>query len=1060
MKKLITTTLLITCSVFFFSGQVFSQKPVVNRNLEIIAADQMQTYILGNKRIEVPTGKPVAVYFPDYPVTPSSPEKMALQYLAENAVMLKIDLSHIEYVKTFETPAAYHVHFQQVIDGYPVFNSDINVTVSKYNHVVFLMNGYRIAYGTKTHFEVKPFNVSAQDALLKAKNYLGVNTETVFEKSETVIHYLNGKFRLAQKVNLVPSTGIYGDWEIFVDAFTGEIFSAEDKACYNHGEGNKGKQTVTAVDGSGWVFDPDPITHATTTYGSPGFSDNNDADSDSLTAHLETRILPDITFNGSVYSLVSPWAEIKDFEAPFTGLHTNPTSDFHFTRSHDTFEAVNTFFHIDQSMRYINLDLGIPLMPYQYTTGVKFDPHGLNGDDNSHYITSTGSLAFGDGGVDDAEDFMVVTHELGHGIHDWVTSGGLSQVEGLSEGCGDYWAASYLRSTAYWTPANPAYNWVFIWDGHNPFWDGRITNYTAHYPEGLTGQIHTDGQMWSSSLMSIYDLIGREPTDRNFLEGLAMTNGSSGQVDAANAFIVSDQINYGGIHIQDITDVFMARGYITGPVTVDFSADVTGGQPPLTVHFTDLSFSTMGDIISWDWDLDGDGNTDSNEQNPVWVYTQGGSYDVKLTVSDGTNQASLTKENYISVNSGVFVWEGQANDPNYSGAFIRDYFSAQGYEVVYSSGADLPSSLSGFDAAFLSFGNWGSGGSTYTELTDENADIIIAYLQAGGKVYLEGGDSFGFNQSGNTTLLNLFGLASASDGSSSQTPVTNLQGQSAAITNGMLFTGSTQPQNTYIDIYTPNANGTLAFTESTVGNVAVQSAQGNARTFCFSYALAGLINGSSPSTKEELLDKLIEFFDIPIPVELISFNAQVSFNNVELNWETASELNNSGFEVQKKEAGIGNQDSEWENIGFVPGFGTSTEKHSYSFVDKNLSAGSIYQYRLKQMDFDGSYEFSDIIEVEINQPVKFSLEQNYPNPFNPATTISYSIAEDAFVQIKIFNMLGQQVAAPVSTKQSAGIYNVVFNADVLSSGTYLYSIEADYGNGKTYKSVKKMMVLK
>lgn len=249
-------------------------------------------------------------------------------------------------------------------------------------------------------------------------------------------------------------------------------------------------------------------------------------------------------------------------------------------------------------MRWINISLSYPLTPYQYTGGVRFDPHGLSGSDNSHYITSTGSIAYGDGGVDDAEGLGVVLHELGHGLHDWLTVGSLSQVEGLSEGSGDYWATSYVRNAGYWNSSNPAYNWVFIWDGHNPFWAGRIVNYTAHYPEGLTGTIHTDGQMWASSLMSIYDLIGRTPTDKNFLEALSMLNSSSGQVDAANAFIAADQLFYSGSHLAQIIPVFADRGYIEGPINADFTADVTSGPGPLTVNFTDLSISQPNPIIS------------------------------------------------------------------------------------------------------------------------------------------------------------------------------------------------------------------------------------------------------------------------------------------------------------------------------------------------------------------------------------------------------------------------------------------------------------------------------
>ncbi|RQW90388.1 MAG: PKD domain-containing protein, partial [Geobacter sp.] len=453
-----------------------------------------------------------------------------------------------------------------------------------------------------------------------------------------------GTFRLAQVVTIVPDEALFGEWQIMIDTQTGEIFRVEDVACYSEPLFNP-----LLVDGAGYVFDPDPITHARTTYGTTGFVDNNDADSDSLTAHRVLRTLKDITFDGSVYTLKGPWAEIRDFESPYTGLHTSTTSDFFYTRFNDNFEAVNTYFHIDNSMRWINNNLGYTVTPYQYVGGVRFDPHGLSGSDNSHYITSTGSIAYGDGGVDDAEDLGVVLHELCHGIHDWITAGGLSQVEGLSEGSCDYWSTSYIRSTGFWTPAYPAYNWVFIWDGHNPFWAGRITNYTAHYPEGLTGTIHTDGQMWSSSLMSIYDLIGKIPTDTDFLEALSMTDASSGQQDAAYAFIAADQLIYGGSHLAQIIPVFVDRGYIEGPIAADFMADVTNGEAPLTVHFTDLSISQPNPITSWQWDFNNDGITDATTQNPTWIYSDFGIFSVKLTVSDGTNVDTETKIDYITV---------------------------------------------------------------------------------------------------------------------------------------------------------------------------------------------------------------------------------------------------------------------------------------------------------------------------------------------------------------------------------------------------------------------------
>ncbi|HSP87144.1 MAG TPA: PKD domain-containing protein [Ignavibacteriaceae bacterium] len=1046
----------VATALFFCLFQnLNAQKELRNRELEIIPDEKIESTTMNKKRVETITGKPVALYNVNYQVKPDTPELMARQFLLENSKLLKINysLENILFKTVVETPAAYHVHFTQHINGYPVYNSDINVTIGRNNKVVFVMNGYKIAYGSKENLNLSPLNISKENALLSAKNYMGLNDQINFENVETIVYYNKGSFRLAQKVNIIPSAEKHGEWEILVDAGSGEIFRVEDKAYYYDGDDEKNKRT--GVNGSGWVFDPDPITHATTTYGTTGFVDNNDADSDSLTAHLEVRDLIDITFNGTNYSLVSPWAQITDFESPFTGLHPSATSNFYYTRNSDNFEAVNVFYFVDQSMKYINQTLGITLMPHQYTGGVKFDPHGLSGDDNSHYISATGTISFGDGGVDDAEDISVIVHELGHGIHDWLTGGSLSQVEGLSEGCGDYWAVSYIRNTGYWTNANPAYNWVFIWDGHNPFWPGRITNYTAHYPEGLVGQVHTDGQMWASSLMSVYDLIGREPTDRNFLEGLAMTNGSSNQQDAANAFMQSDQLNYAGIHLTDIATVFVARGYIDAALTVDFTADVTGGQAPLTVQFTDLSNSINGPIISWEWDLDGDGDTDSNIQNPSWVYTTNGSFTVSLTASDGTETFTETKTGYISVNSGIFVWEGEANGPNYSGTFFKTSLEDSGYTVTYSTAPDLPSSMEGFDAAFLSFGNYGSSGTTYTELTDENASTIIDYLQSGGKVFLESSDAMGFDQDDNTTFLNLFGLASATDGSSGNHPITNLQGQSGALTSGITFTSTSQPQTAWIDIYTASANGTYAFNEPSVGNVAVQSAQGDARTFCFSYALGKLNNGVFPSTKENLLQEILDFFEVePVPVELSSFNAVVSDNRIELVWETASEINNSGFELERN---INNK--KFEKITFISGHGTTTEKQIYSFIDKPNADGKI-SYRLKQIDFNGDINYSSTIEVNFNLPKEFSLSQNYPNPFNPTTKINYSLAVDSRVTLGIYNLLGQQVSLLVNKEMTAGKYDLDFDAGKLTSGTYFYRIEAVGKDGKSYTSTKKMLLVK
>jgi hypothetical protein len=159
-----------------------------------------------------------------------------------------------------------------------------------------------------------------------------------------------------------------------------------------------------------------------------------------------------------------------------------------------------------------------------------------------------------------------------------VTNGGLSQVNGLSEGTGDYVAGSYSRALGSWLPADPGYNWTFNWDGHNPFWGGRLLNYSATYPGGLTGQIHTDGQIWATTMMKIWDDIGAAKSDKAFWSGLAMTNSSTNQNDAANAvFTASGNLGYTFAERTAIRNRFVAAGYTIPPLNAPITGvDVSG----------------------------------------------------------------------------------------------------------------------------------------------------------------------------------------------------------------------------------------------------------------------------------------------------------------------------------------------------------------------------------------------------------------------------------------------------------------------------------------------------
>ena len=190
-----------------------------------------------------------------------------------------------------------------------------------------------------------------------------------------------------------------------------------------------------------------------------------------------------------------------------------------------------------------------------------------------------------------------------------------------------------------------------------------------------------------------------------------------------------------------------------------------------------------------------------------------------------------------------------------------------------------------------------------------------------------------------------------------------------------------------------------------------------------------------------------------IPVELTSFAASVNEDEVVLNWSTATETNNQGFEIQRKSA------ADFQTVGFAEGHGTTTEIQNYSFTDSKLEPGT-YTYRLKQIDYNGSFEYSNSVEAEIIAPAEFSLKQNYPNPFNPATVIKFSLAVDSRVTLRLFNVLGEEIAILLQTDLSAGSQEINFDASNLTSGVYLYRLEAAGIDGSSFTSTKKMILNK
>jgi hypothetical protein len=217
------------------------------------------------------------------------------------------------------------------------------------------------------------------------------------------------------------------------------------------------------------------------------------------------------------------------------------------------------------------------------------------------------------------------------------------------------------------------------------------------------------------------------------------------------------------------------------------------------------------------------------------------------------------------------------------------------------------------------------------------------------------------------------------------------------------------------------------------------------------------VNNYSPSfpwplTNITVLGTYIDPVDIVLPVELKNFTAKASEDKVELNWDARTEVDNKGFEIER--AVKENENLSWLKIGFVSGKTQVNFSRNYYFIDKNLWGGNKFLYRIKQIDADGTFRYSDEVEVEL-LPTKYELYQNYPNPFNPVTNIKFSLPEDAQVSIKIYDVLGSMIDEILNQEFKAGFHKVEFNASQYASGIYIYRFES-----KNFTNVKKMVLMK
>ena len=316
------------------------------------------------------------------------------------------------------------------------------------------------------------------------------------------------------------------------------------------------------------------------------------------------------------------------------------------------------------------------------------------------------------------------------------------------------------------------------------------------------------------------------------------------------------------------------------------------------------------------------------------------------------------------------------------------------------------------------------------------------------------------------TVTFVFPLGSTLGGGTSNTATVKF-------TNGSFSSGSSYLDAKLTSSKHPNNNSGTSYLNCywTLSSADIKNFSANAS---FKYSSANLFgdaanmfllryNGSSWATYEHPLNNTLSItgltsfgdftggLDGGLPVELESFTSVVTGRDVNLKWATSKEINNSGFEVERSVAGK----NEWTSLAFVKGNGNTNTLTQYSYSDVKLETGS-YQYRLKQIDYNGNYEYHNLNgDITISVPTKFDLTQNYPNPFNPTTKIDFSIPSNGAVKLAVYDMSGKEVKVLVNDTRNAGYYTVQFDASGLSSGTYFYRISAG-----SYSAVKKMVLIK
>jgi len=529
------------------------------------------------------------------PPSAEAPREIAGRFLAARAGLFKMQagLEDLRLAAASESPGGRHFRFVQTYRGLPVFDAGAEVHVARDGRVYLAHNDYVPGID----LSISPGRSKADVIQAALRDYLATWSIATDKKGGRRV-YAGEQLKLAQDVS--PELGVFAGPAPGGPAGAGQetprlayrlVVSAESPFGVTEYIVDAGSAAVlrrrslvqeTHITGRGQVFDPNPVN----TLDDTSLRDNNDADSPAFTPAYRTVPLPGLSrFFFDLFGpvgLAGPYVRINDFvEAPFFASPFSSTGDFLFTRDRQEFEDVMVYFHIDRSQRYIQ-SLGFTGVNNR---SIAVDPHGLNGADNSHYVGfpfGIGWIAFGEGGVDDAEDADVILHEYGHSIQDNTTGGkyiGLGESGAQGEGFGDYWAFSNgPTGPGSFDPACLA-EWDFGFLGCL-----RRLDSTKHYPEDIVHEVHDDGEIWSSTLHDLFLALGKPAADTIVLESHFLVPFFPTFCNGARALQDADGILYAGADRAAIGTITAHHG-IAGDLAAANLSVTRPGFPTAGLHF-------------------------------------------------------------------------------------------------------------------------------------------------------------------------------------------------------------------------------------------------------------------------------------------------------------------------------------------------------------------------------------------------------------------------------------------------------------------------------------------